>query len=108
MIDNVSFTSNKTMAQQYLERKAAQIEANLAETIKESGRVIINKNKEASRRGGYVPEDAYFGKVPLSPRKIGQAKTMESVAVTKTNINSAKGANAQEEIVPENSINYLA
>ena len=58
MIDNVSFTSNKTMAQQYLERKAAQIEANLAETIKESGRVIIYKNKEAARRGSYIPEDA--------------------------------------------------
>ena len=63
MIDNVSFTSNKTMAQQYLERKAAQIEANLAETIKESGRVIINKNKEAARRGSYIPEDAYFAKL---------------------------------------------
>ena len=89
MIDNVSFTSNKTMAQQYLERKAAQIEANLAETIKESGRVIINKNKEAARQ-------------------IGKAKTMESVAVTKTNIGSAESAKVQEEIVPENSINYLA
>lgn len=108
MINNVSFTSNKTMAQQYLERKAAQIEANLAETIKESGRVIINKNKEAARRGGYIPEDAYFGNVPVSPRKIGHAKTMESVAVTKSNIGSAEKAKASEEIVPENSINYLA
>ena len=108
MIDNVSFTSNKTMAQQYLERKAAQIEANLAETIKESGRVIINKNKAAARRGSYIPEDAYFGIVPLSPRQIGKAKTMESVAVTKTNIGSAESAKVQEEIVPENSINYLA
>ena len=108
MIDNVSFTSNKTMAQQYLERKAAQIEANLAETIKESGRVIINKNKEAARRGSYIPEDGYFGNVPLSPRQIGKAKTMESVAVTKTNIGSAESAKVQEEIVPENSINYLA
>ena len=108
MIDNVSFTSNKTMAQQYLDRKAAQVEANLAETIKESGRVIINKNKAAARRGSYIPEDAYFGNVPLSPRQIGKAKTMESVAVTKTNIGSAESAKVQEEIVPENSINYLA
>lgn len=108
MIDNVSFTSNRTMAQQYLERKSAQIEANLAETIKEAGRVIINKNKEAARRGSYIPEDAYFGKVPVSPRKIGQAKTMGSVAVTKSNIDAVEGAKVKEEIVPENSINYLA
>ncbi len=108
MINDVSFTSNKTMAQQYLERKAAQIEANVAETIKESGRVIINKNKAAARSGGYIPEDAYFGKVPVVPRKIGQAKTMESVAVTKTNIAPVKGAKVQAEIVPENSINYIA
>ena len=108
MIDNVSFTSNKTMAQQYLERKAAQIEANLAETIKESGRVIINKNKEAARRGGYIPEDAYFGNIPVSPRKIGHAKTMESVAVTKTNTGFVENAAVKEEIIPENSVNYLA
>lgn len=108
MIDNVSFTSNRTMAQQYLERKSAQIEANLAETIKEAGRVIINKNKEAARRGGYIPEDAYFGNVPVSPRKIGHSKTMESVAVTKTNTSAAEAAKSKEEIIPENSINYLA
>lgn len=108
MIDNISFTSNKTMAQQYLERKAAQIEADLAETIKEAGRVIINKNKKAARSGGYIPEDAYFGNVPLTPRQIGKVKTMESVAVTKSNISSAESAKAREEIIPENSINYLA
>lgn len=108
MMDKTAFTSNKTMAQQYLERKSAQIEANLAETIKEAGRVIINKNKEAARNGRYIPEDAYFGNVPLSPRKIGHDKTMNSVAVTKTNANVVLNDSAKDDIIPENSINYLA
>lgn len=45
MIDKTAFTSGKTMAQQYLERKAAKIEANLNETIKETGRMMIRKIK---------------------------------------------------------------
>ena len=49
MIDKTAFTSNKTMAQQYLERKAAKIEPNLNETIKEAGRLMIRKNQEAAR-----------------------------------------------------------
>lgn len=107
MIDKTAFTSNKTMAQQYLERKAAQIEADLAETIKESGRVIINKNKMAARNGGYIPEDAYFGPVPTTARNIGKKKVMDSIAITKTNVDSVSTP-TREEIIPENSINFIA
>lgn len=109
MIDKTAFTSNKTMAQQYLERKAAKIEANLNETIKETGRFMIRKNQEAARRGDYISAGSYFGNVPLNGRNIGHNKTMQSIAITKTNTGSEHAAaSAKENIIPENSINYLA
>ncbi len=108
MIDKTAFTSNKTMAQQYLERKAAKIEANLNETIKETGRFMIRKNQEAARRGDYISAGSYFGNVPLNGRNIGHNKTMQSIAVTKTNTGVVEQAAAKENIIPENSINYLA
>ncbi len=108
MIDKTAFTSNKTLAQQYLERKAAKIEADLAETIKESSRVLMNQNKIASRKGNYVGAGSYFGNVPMSPRKIGSQKTMGSIVVTKTNVPAEKSAKAPESIIPENSINFIA
>lgn len=108
MIDKTAFTSNKTMAQQYLERKAANIEANLNETIKETGRLMIRKNQEAARRGDYISVGSYFGNVPLNGRNIGHNKTMQSIAVTKTNTGVVEQAAAKENIIPENSINYLA
>ncbi len=108
MIDKTAFTSNKTMAQQYLERKAAQVEANLAETIKESGRVLINKNKIAARNNEYIPEGAFFGSVPVEGREIGKKKIMDSFAATKQNVKAFNDAQPKEQIIPENSINYLA
>lgn len=109
MIDKTAFTSNKTMVQQYLERKAAKIEANLNETIKETGRLMIRKNQEAARRGDYVSAGSYFGNVPLNGRNIGHNKTMQSIAVTKTNTGMERVVTPlKENIVPENSINYLA
>lgn len=108
MIDKTAFTSGKTMAQQYLERKAAKIEANLNETIKETGRMMIRKNQEAARKGAYISDGSYFGKVPVTPRNIGHNKTMESIGVTKTNTGVLDQAAAKENIIPENSINYLA
>ena len=108
MINNISFTSNKTMAQQYLERKTAQIEANLSERIKEAGRVIINQNKEASRRGDYIPEGAYFGDVPVSPRGVNRPNLLEYFKQIKTNLPPVKTVQVQGNIVPENSINFIA
>lgn len=69
-INNVSFKggSKNTLAAQYLERKAAKVEADLAERIKTAGRLIINKNNQASKSGNYIPVDAYFGPVPKTAR----------------------------------------
>lgn len=109
MIQKVTFTgAQKTnYAAQYLERKAAQVEANLKDTIKTAGRVIINKNKMASKSGQYLPADAYFGPVPVKAREIGQEKIMNSISVTKTNVPDLH-TSGSNEIIPENSINYLS
>ncbi len=109
MIQKISFTGgpNKTLASQYLARKAAQVEADLAESIRYAGRVIINKNKEAARKGMYIPEDAYFGPVPLQERRIGQKASMDSITITKTNVAGPDEAPKTDKIIPENSINFF-
>ena len=110
MIQNVTFTgAGKTnYYAQYMERKAAQIEADLQDTIRTAGRVIINKNREASKAGQYLPADAYFGPVPVKAREIGQNKIMDSIAVTKTNVPDLYlNKSASNEIIPENSINFV-
>ena len=90
-----------------MERKAAQIEADLQDTIRTAGRVIINKNREASKAGQYLPADAYFGPVPVKAREIGQNKIMDSI--TKTNVPDLYlNKSASNEIIPENSINFLS
>lgn len=109
MIQNITFTgAGKTnYASQYLERKAAQVQANVEESMRIAARAIINKNRQASKTGQYLPADAYFGPVPTKSREIGMKKIMDSIAITKTNISDARIKNA-ESIIPEDSINYIA
>lgn len=108
MMDKVAFTSNKMTLAKYLEQKAARKEAQLAESISEAGRAVISKNQKASKAGQFIPEDAYFGEVPAEGRNIGREKTMNSVAATKQNVDAVVTEKAEEAIIPENSINYIA
>ena len=108
MINNVSFNGGKVSATKTLARSAAAIEADINENIRIASRILINQNKAASKANKYIPDSAYFGVVPLSPRQIGKTKTLDSISVTKTPLNlETKGA-LKDEIIPEDSINYLA
>ncbi len=106
MINNLSFNGGKTAATKYLERKAAAVEADLAENIRIAARNLIKENRAAAKSGNYVSDSAYYGVVPTSPRKIGADKTMKSVMATKQNVKMPNNS-AKEEIVPENSINFF-
>lgn len=108
MFQKITFTGagKNNYASQYLERKAAQVQADVKDSMRIAARAIINKNHQASKAGQYLPADAYFGPVPTKGREIGKKKIMDSIAITKTNIPEARTNNA-ESIIPENSINYI-
>lgn len=106
MINNLSFNGGKTTATKYLERKAAAVEADLAENIRLAARNLMKENRAAAKSGNYIPDSAYYGVVPTSPRRIGANKTMKSLIATKQNV-QVPSKNVKEEIVPENSINFF-
>lgn len=101
MIKNLSFNGGKTTATKYLERKAAAVEADLAKNIK-----LMKENRAAAKSGNYIPDSAYYGVVPTSPRQVGANKMMKSLIATKQNV-QVPSKNVKEEIVPENSINFF-
>lgn len=81
-INAVSFSGN--MAKAYLQKKATQQAQLAAEKTKDAARLLINNNKKASKAGHYVGTGAYFGVVPTTPRVIGQQKSLNSVAMSKS------------------------